>query len=73
MSTFAPHHARVPTGLRSSPALRVHLGAFAVGNALAWLLWAALTVSGPWYLWPLVPLVGWALMLALHAAVVHGR
>ena len=70
MSTFAPHPARASARLRSPRALHVHLGAFALGNALAWLLWGAISVSGPWYLWPLLPLLGWALVLVLHAAVV---
>jgi hypothetical protein len=70
MSTFAPHPTGAPAGLRSRRALQIHLGAFALGNALAWLLWGALSVSGPWYLWPLLPLLGWAIVLTLHAVVV---
>ena len=45
----------------------LHLFTYAAGNALAWLLWGAITISTDhWYWWPLVPLAGWTLVLALH-------
>lgn len=46
---------------------RLDLFTFVVGNALFWTLWAAISVSAdPWYWWPVVPLAGWALVLAGH-------
>ncbi|HEU5211415.1 MAG TPA: hypothetical protein VFU10_01460 [Gaiellaceae bacterium] len=38
-----------------------------VGNALAWMLWAAITIAtDDWYWWPVMPLAGWTLVLSLH-------
>jgi hypothetical protein len=46
---------------------RVHLFTYLVGNALFWTLWGAISVSADhWYWWPVVPFVGWALVLACH-------
>ena len=46
---------------------RLHLFTYTIGNALFWTLWAAISVTAdPWYWWPIVPLVGWALVLAAH-------
>lgn len=45
----------------------LHLFTYVVVNALAWTLWAALTVTADrWYWWPVVPLAGWTLVLAGH-------
>ena len=53
---------------------RLHLFTYVVGNALFWALWAAISVSADhWYWWPVVPLVGWTLVLALHVWHVYGR
>ena len=46
---------------------RLHLFTFTIGSAVFWTLWAAISVTAdPWYWWPLVPLAGWALLLAGH-------
>jgi hypothetical protein len=46
---------------------RVHLFTYLVGNALFWTLWASISVSADhWYWWPVVPFVGWVLVLAFH-------
>lgn len=48
-------------------AARLHLFTYLVGNALFWVLWAAISVTADrWYWWPIVPFVGWALVLAAH-------
>jgi hypothetical protein len=50
----------------------LHLFTYVVVSAVAWTLWAALTVTAaPWYWWPLVPLAGWALVLAAHLRHVN--
>ena len=70
-----PKQAPAPTPAR--PVLRqveskrrpatLHLFTYIVGNALAWILWGAITIStDTWYWWPLVPLAAWTLVLSLH-------
>jgi len=49
------------------PAAQLHLFTYIVGSAFVWTLWAAVSVSADrWYWWPIVPLAGWALVLAGH-------
>ena len=44
-----------------------HLFTYLVGNALFWILWGAISVSADhWYVWPIIPFAGWAVVLALH-------
>jgi hypothetical protein len=51
----------------------LHLLTYIVGNALAWILWGAITIAtDTWYWWPVVPLAGWTLVLALHLWHVYG-
>jgi hypothetical protein len=46
---------------------KLHLFTYVVGNAVAWLLWAALSVSADrWYWWAAVPLAGWTVVLVSH-------
>lgn len=53
---------------------KLHLFTYVVGNALFWTLWGAVSVSAEhWYWWPIVPLAGWTLVLALHLWHVYGR
>ena len=53
-------------------AAQLHLFTFVVGNAVFWTLWAAISVTAdPWYWWPIVPLVGWAVVLAAHLRHVY--
>ena len=48
-------------------AAQLHLFTYVVGNALFWTLWAAISVTADrWYWWPILPFVGWALVLAAH-------
>ena len=47
----------------------LHLFTYIVGNALFWISWAAIAISTDhWYWWPIVPIAGWALVLAVHLA-----
>jgi hypothetical protein len=76
------HPNPAPAALPQRPQLRLveakqrvaklHLFTYIVGNALFWTLWAAISVtSDHWYWWPIVPFVGWALVLAAHLWHVH--
>ena len=48
-------------------AAHLHLFTYTVGSALFWTLWAATSVTADrWYWWPILPFVGWALVLAAH-------
>ena len=48
-------------------AAKLHLFTYVVGNALFWILWAAISVTAdPWYWWPVVPFVGWTIVLSIH-------
>ena len=50
----------------------LHLFTYAIGNALFWLLWAAISVSADaWYWWVLFPLAGWTCVLTAHLAHVR--
>lgn len=77
-----PEPARRPTSPRpelrrveaTRRRARLHLFTYIVGNALFWSLWGALSVSTDhWYWWPIVPLAGWTLVLALHLWHVYRR
>lgn len=64
-----PELRAIEGGRRSAD---LDLFTYVVVGAVAWTLWAALTVSADaWYWWPLVPLVGWALVLSAHLRHVH--
>ena len=80
--TAQAHRSLVPTPAPRRPALRVietrrrtarlHLLTFVVGNALFWTLWGAMSVTaGEWYWWPVVPIAGWAIVLAFHLRRVY--
>jgi hypothetical protein len=67
---LAPAPTETRPQLRAVPArprTDLHLYTYLVSNALAWALWAAISVSAEaWYWWVIVPLTGWTLVLALH-------
>jgi 2TM domain len=51
---------------------KLHLFTYVVGNVLFWALWGTVGVSADhWYWWPVVPLAGWTLVLALHLRHVY--
>jgi len=51
-----------------------HLLAFALVNALLWVVWGlVLAAGGPWIPWPVFPLLGWGIGLAFHARYAYGR
>ena len=50
----------------------LHLFTYVVGNALAWILWAAISISADhWYWWALIPLLGWAIVLGIDFALTQ--
>ena len=52
----------------------LHLFTYIVGNALFWSFLGALSMSTDhWYWWPIVPLAGWTLVLALHLWHVYRK
>jgi hypothetical protein len=53
-------------------AAQPYLSTYIVGNAMFWTLWAAISVTADrWYWWPILPFVGWALVLAANLWHVH--
>lgn len=57
--------SRPPAGRR--PGVELHLITYVVGNLLFWTVWGAISISTDhWYWWPIVPLAGWTVVLALH-------
>ena len=82
MRAVAPEPLRRPATRRHGlqlvetrrPAPKRDLFTWTVGNALAWLLWAAVSVSADhWYWWAAVPLAGWTLVLGLHLVFSERR
>jgi 2TM domain-containing protein len=60
--------------IESRRGAQLHLLTFVVGNALFWTFWGALSISTDrWYWWPVAPLAGWTLVLALHLWHVYRR
>jgi len=47
-----------------------HLVAYIAVNTLLVVIWA---VSGAGYFWPIFPILGWAVGLAIHAWTVYGH
>ena len=51
---------------------RAHLTVYVLVNSLLWLIWGILfATGGPWFPWPVFPLVGWGIGLAFHAGETH--
>ena len=61
MPTVAPTRQRV---------LATHVATYAVVNAVLVAVWAA---TGGGFFWPIFPIVGWAVLVAVHlVSVVRG-
>ena len=56
--------------LRAKRAFRQHLVVYATTNGLLVVIWA---VTSPGYFWPVWPMAGWGIGLALHGWGVYGE
>jgi uncharacterized membrane protein len=53
---------------------RTHLFVFVVVNAFLWAIWGVVfATTGFWFPWPVFPLFGWGIGLAMHAWDVYRR
>jgi hypothetical protein len=61
--------------LKKKRDFRAHLLAYVLVNAFLWLIWGVVLTAadGPWFPWPLFPLVGWGIGLVFHAWDTYGR
>jgi 2TM domain len=61
--------------LKKKQGFRTHLIAYVLVNGFLWVVWGVIyaAASGPWFPWPVFPLFGWGIGLALHAWDVYGR
>lgn len=66
-------HPPVATVLARRRWFARHLLAYAVGNALAVVVWSAVGLAtGTWFPWPLLSLAGWGLLVHLHSWWAYG-
>jgi len=56
--------------LNAKREFRVHLGVFLLVNTMLIVIWA---VTGAGYFWPIWPIGGWGIGLALHALTVYSE
>ena len=56
--------------LSAKRGFRHHLGVFVLVNTMLIIIWAA---TGAGFFWPIWPICGWGIGLALHAFTVYGQ
>jgi len=56
--------------IRSRRELTTHVVVYSAVNVMLIVIWA---LSGGGYFWPIWPIVGWGIGLALHAWTIFGR
>lgn len=61
---------RAQASLRAKSAFATHLTTYLLVNAMLIVIWA---VSGGGAFWPLWPLLGWGIGIALHARLTYGQ
>lgn len=60
--------------LKKRQDFRAHVVVYVVVNGFLWALWAILSLTNGWtFPWPIFPLLGWGIGLALNAWDVYGR
>jgi hypothetical protein len=60
--------------LKRKSEFRSHLLVYLTVNALLWGIWLVTSLgSGSWFVWPVFPMLGWAVGLVLHANAAYAR
>ena len=67
---MADEREEVRKQLIARKAFNTHLAVYAVVNAFLIMIWG---VTGAGYFWPMWPLLGWGVGLAVHAWVTFGH
>ncbi len=70
MSTIEERREEAIERLKAKSEFRAHALVYVLVNALLIGVWA---VSGAGFFWPIFPLLGWGIALALHAYDIYGR
>jgi fatty acid desaturase len=68
--------AEAVTRLQQRQGFRRHALVFVLVNALLIAIWLATGITagdGAWFPWPIFPLIGWGIGLALHGWAVYGK
>ncbi len=60
--------------LKKRQDFRGHVVVYVVVNGFLWALWLVISLTAGWHFpWPVFPLLGWGIGLALNAWDVYGR
>ncbi len=60
--------------LKKRQDFHAHVVVYAVVNGFLWALWLVISLTSGWHFpWPVFPLLGWGIGLALNAWDVYGR
>ena len=62
------HREQAIRRIRAKREFRTHLTAYVAVNALLVLIWFA---TGAGYFWPMWPMLGWGIAVAIHASTVY--
>ena len=68
--SYEEHRGAAIERLRAKRDFRTHVVMYLAVNALLVLIWA---LSGAGYFWPIWPILGWGIGLALNAWKVHSK
>ena len=68
--------AQAVSRLQEKQGFKRHALVFALVNALLIAIWLTTAIAaggGAWFPWPIFPLIGWGIGLALHGWAVYGK
>jgi hypothetical protein len=68
--------AQAVSHLQERQGFRRHALVFVLVNALLIAIWLTTAIAvggGAWFPWPIFPLIGWGIGLALHGWAVYGK